>query len=317
MSEKIFLGIDTSCYTTSVAAIDMAGSLIGYRRKLLTVKKGARGLQQSEMVFQHVRNLPELVEEMFGGGSYKVMSVTASGYPRLLEGSYMPAFLAGCGLARSLAVACGASLNIISHQENHIEAGVWSAGAPCSEKFLVLHASGGTTDLILVEAKADARYELKEIGGSCDLHAGQFIDRIGVALGLAFPAGPSLEKLATGAASNCCLPVSVKNAVASLSGPATAAERMLASGAGAAELARGVEYVLAETFARLFINGAALTGAKEMLLVGGVGCNKFIRSHLEKRLTSVGAKFYVPQAEFSGDNAVGCAVYGWRTGIGR
>ena len=63
MKQKVYLGIDTSCYTTSVAVLDEAGKLVGEARKILDVKPGRCGLQQSEMVFQHTRNLPNLMEE--------------------------------------------------------------------------------------------------------------------------------------------------------------------------------------------------------------------------------------------------------------
>ena len=67
MAKKIYLGFDTSCYTTSVCAIDEAGELVGEARKILEVKPGNCGLMQSEMVFQHTRNLPGLVENVFKG----------------------------------------------------------------------------------------------------------------------------------------------------------------------------------------------------------------------------------------------------------
>ena len=65
MSQKVYLGIDTSCYTTSVALLAENGSLLAEARQILSVKPGRCGLQQSEMVFQHTRNLPRLVEEVF------------------------------------------------------------------------------------------------------------------------------------------------------------------------------------------------------------------------------------------------------------
>jgi tRNA A37 threonylcarbamoyltransferase TsaD len=77
-----------------------------------------------------------------------------------------------------------------------LEAGVWSAGGPESDVFLMLHASGGTTDLLLARKNAEGRYDLENVGGSIDLHAGQFIDRVGVALKLQFPCGNALEELA-------------------------------------------------------------------------------------------------------------------------
>lgn len=195
MSElEVYFGIDTSCYTTSVAFMDRQANLVGESRQILKVHEGKCGLQQSEMVFQHTRNLPEMITNAMPRDA-KIIGVCASGYPRPLPDSYMPAFLVGAGLARSVSVLNNIPLWLISHQENHLLAGKWSAGGPDDERFLFLHASGGTTDLLTAEKDGNGSYKLTEIGGSIDLHAGQFIDRIGVSLGLQFPAGPALENL--------------------------------------------------------------------------------------------------------------------------
>lgn len=84
----------------------------------------------------------------------KIIGVCASGYPRPLPDSYMPAFLVGAGLAHSVSVLNNIPLWLISHQENHLLAGKWSAGGPDDERFLFLHASGGTTDLLTAEKTA-------------------------------------------------------------------------------------------------------------------------------------------------------------------
>lgn len=312
MTRKIYLGIDTSCYTTSVAAIDAEGLLVGEARRILTVKEGKCGLMQSEMVFQHTRNLPELVETVLAGKDYQLEAIAVSGYPRPIENSYMPAFLAGCSVARSLAAVTGAKLYTISHQENHMEAGMWSAKGPEAEGFLMLHASGGTTDLLLCEAVEGGRYQITQVGGSIDLHAGQFVDRIGVALGLQFPTGPALERLAATADSMVELPVSVRKLEASLSGPATAAQRLLAAGADGAAMARGVEYALAETFARLMRNGAAEYNVSDVLFVGGVASNHYMRNHIVEKLVKRRIHLWVPEARFSCDNSTGCAAFAWR-----
>lgn len=335
---KAYLGIDTSCYTTSCAIIAEDGRLLAEARKILEVKSGRCGLQQSEMVFQHTRNLPNLLEQTLkslkqekclpcstcsclegcegidGCGAdscqvnYELAGIGVSGFPRRLENSYMPAFLVGLGTARSVAAAMELPLTVISHQENHVEAGIWSANGPNVEKFLALHASGGTTDLLLVEHK-QGKYIIEQIGGSIDLHAGQFVDRIGVALGLQFPTGPALEKLAAGAQSYEELPISTRGLEVSFSGPETAAQKLLKAGADGAKVALGVEYCLAETFARLFRKAADKYRIKDVLLVGGVGCNSYIRQHLEMRLAQKGIRLWIPEGRFSCDNASGCANY--------
>lgn len=371
--KKVFLGIDTSCYTTSVALMDEAGSLLGEARQILSVKPGHCGLQQSEMVFQHTRNLPRLMEEAVGQvlglaqvssandamngehaaslaglakAGYELAAIGVSGYPRPLEDSYMPAFLAGMSVARSVAAVTGAKLHVLSHQENHLEAGLWSAVGPNVERFLLLHASGGTTDVLLAERQQDGRYRITEVGGSLDLHAGQFVDRIGVALGLQFPTGPALEALAEEAlakakdisgseaasdvkaaseseASACAaekaaamveIPVSVRKLQVSLSGPCTAALRKLEAGAEPAALALGVEHALAETFALVLRNGAQEYRVRDVLLVGGVGSNKYIRQHVEKKLAKLRypVRLWVPEGRYSCDNATGCAAFARR-----
>lgn len=315
MRQKGYLGIDTSCYTTSVAVIGEDGSLLSEARQILSVKPGRCGLQQSEMVFQHTRNLPLLMEKALQSDDIEICGVGVSGCPRPIADSYMPAFLAGVSAAKSIAAVSKIPLYTISHQENHMEAGMWSAGGPKAERFLMLHASGGTTDMLLAQKEADGRYLLEQIGGSMDLHAGQFIDRVGVALGLQFPTGPELEKLAETADYMTELPVSVRKLQVSLSGPATAALRKLQTGEDKAALARGVEYALAETFARMLRNGAAAYDAADVLLVGGVASNKFIRAHVEEKLQKRNIRLWVPEARFSCDNASGCAAYARRMEI--
>lgn len=378
MSQRVYLGIDTSCYTTSVAIMDEAGALLGEARQILSVRPGRCGLQQSEMVFQHTRNLPRLMEEAMGqvigcvktgagsvanglaiadeastaGASglaglavagHELAAIGVSGYPRPLEGSYMPAFLAGLSVARSVAAVTGAQVEVISHQENHLEAGLWSAGGPDVDRFLLLHASGGTTDVLLAERQQNGRYRITEVGGSMDLHAGQFVDRIGVALGLQFPTGPALEALAekalartaevsacvseqsvasvseadAGAALMVELPVSVRKLQVSLSGPCTAALRKLEAGAEPAALALGVEHALAETFARVLRNGAQEYRVRDVLLVGGVGSNNYIRQHVERKLAKLRypVRLWVPEGRYSCDNATGCAAFARRISI--
>lgn len=315
MRQKGYLGIDTSCYTTSVAVIGEDGSLLSEARQILSVKLGRCGLQQSEMVFQHTRNLPLLMEKALQSDDIEICGVGVSGCPRPIADSYMPAFLAGVSAAKSIAAVSKIPLYTISHQENHMEAGMWSAGGPKAERFLMLHASGGTTDMLLAQKEADGRYLLEQIGGSMDLHAGQFIDRLGVALGLQFPTGLELEKLAETADYMTELPVYVRKLQVSLSGPATAALRKLQAGEDKAALALGVEYALAETFARMLRNGAAAYDAADVLLVGGVASNKFIRAHVEEKLQKRNIRLWVPEARFSCDNASGCAAYARRMEI--
>lgn len=304
-----FLGIDTSCYTTSVAILDENCNLVSDTRKILTVKPGKRGLAQSEMVFQHTRNLPTIMEESLSQVNLPVrfLAIGVSGYPRPLPDSYMPAFLVGDGYARLLAVTSGSLLCRISHQEAHIFAGIWSAGGPCSEQFLALHVSGGTTEIVKVR-KTTSHLSIDLLGGSTDLHAGQFVDRIGVALGLPFPAGPHLENLAQrGRNDSVFIPSAVKGLEISFSGPETHALRMHAQGYSSAAIAAGVEQCIVKSLWKLIKNAVEATSLNEVLLVGGVSSNQFIRNCLLEYCKTCSIKLYIPGSRYSPDNAVGAA----------
>ena len=316
MTEEVYLGIDTSCYTTSLFFMDREGQVAAEARRILKVKPGGCGLQQSEMLYQHTRNLPELMEEAARGHSFTVRGIGVSARPRPREDSYMPAFLAGLGFARSLAALYGIPLWQISHQENHLEAALWSANGPDADRFLFLHASGGTTDLLLAE-KENAAYRLTEIGGSLDLHAGQFVDRVGVALGLDFPAGPALEQLAEQHTEIPEIPVSVHKTKVSLSGPCTWVPETEENPIAAANLAAGVQWGLAETFVRMIRNGAAEHHVKHVILAGGVCANRWIRNHIVEKLAKRGIRVWMPDNRYSGDNASGCAAYARRQGEGQ
>lgn len=313
MTEEVYLGIDTSCYTTSVLFMDRRGRAVTEARRILKVKPGGCGLQQSEMLYQHTRNLPDLMEQAVKGHDFSVRGIGVSYRPRPLEDSYMPAFLSGLGFARSMAALCHVPLWQISHQENHLEAALWSAGGPETDRFLFLHASGGTTDLLLVE-KSGSSYTLTEIGSSLDLHAGQFIDRVGVAMGLSFPAGPAIEKLAEQHREICEIPVSVHKTNVSFSGPCTAVLRKLEKGAVPADLAAGVQWGLAETFVRMIRNAAGENNISQVILAGGVSSNQWIRRHVEAKLARRLIKVWVPDSRYSCDNAAGCAAFAYRQG---
>jgi len=315
MKEAVYLGIDTSCYTTSLFCMDRQGKRVAEARCILKVKPGGCGLQQSEMLYQHTRNLPKLMEKVAEEHDFTLLGIGVSAKPRPREDSYMPAFLAGLGFARSLAALYHIPLWQISHQENHLEAALWSAQGPEKDRFLFLHASGGTTDLLLVEKQFANTYTLTEIGGSLDLHAGQFVDRVGVALGLSFPAGPALEKLAEQHTETFEIPVSVQKTKVSFSGPCTWALRALHK-YSPENLAAGVQWGLAETFARMLRNGAAEHSVNDVVLAGGVCANRWIRNYIIEKLNKRRIRVWMPDNRYSGDNAAGCAAYAWRQGEG-
>ncbi len=246
--KRYYLGIDTSCYTTSCAIIDSDFHIVGEARKLLEVKPGERGLQQSNMVFQHTKALPKLMLEL---PQVPISGIGVSGFPRREENSYMPAFMVGLGQGKTLSHMLNVPLHIFAHQENHILAALRDLEHIPTEPFLALHLSGGTTELVYCHYQGEGIFESHIIGGSKDLQGGQYVDRIGVAMGLPFPAGKHLESLALQTTEYEPLPSSMKDGWISFAGPCSAAMRRInetMSDMDKSNLARAVIYFYGKCF---------------------------------------------------------------------
>ena len=124
---NIILGFDTSCYTTSIAAISLDKEVIFNEKIILKVKKDAKGLRQSEAVFQHVNNLGEISNNIKDKLSkYNVVGICASSKPRPRDNSYMPVFMVGLNFAKLKSSIYGCPYFETSHQENHIEASLFT-----------------------------------------------------------------------------------------------------------------------------------------------------------------------------------------------
>lgn len=312
------LGLDTSFYTTSVAAVDLAGHLLSARRVLLTVPPGERGVRPQEGVFLHVKALPGLVEEVLAEvrGTCPAASpqaVAASLRPLPQPGSYLPVFRVSEGFGRALAAAWQVPFVGTTHQEGHIMAGAWSSDMPLDEGFIAAHLSGGTTEFLdAALSPAGGGFALRRLGESEDLHAGQFIDRVGVALGLPFPAGPHMERLAAaGRAGPAVIPSHADGADLSFSGPEAAAMRLIAQGVRPEDVAYGVQVCVARSVEKALRWALQESGRRSALIVGGVAANGFLRQSLTSRLAeSRGVRLFFASPEYSTDNAVGVALLG-------
>ncbi len=304
----MILAFDTSCYTTSVAIMDLDGRLLSNKQRLLHVKKGNLGLRQSEAFFQHNQNLPQLLEEALTEAKALQAGVikffAASATPRPQAGSYMPVFMAGANLALNLSMVAARPNYRFSHQEGHIAAGLYSANLKWTKPFLAIHISGGTTEILYVKPQ-DKGLDI-EICTDCDLAAGQFVDRIGVALGLDFPAGKALEQLALSMpASDLRLKTAVKGNHISFSGAESAAQRLIDKQQPAA-IAQAVFFNIGRSLARALQILAKQKNCYQVLLVGGVAANSLIKGRLKAELPNFDLQFAQPQ--LACDNAVGIAA---------
>jgi N6-L-threonylcarbamoyladenine synthase len=306
------LGLDTSAYTTSLALVDQDENLIYDWRIALPVKEGQLGLRQSEAVFEHIRNMPLLWSECQAEfKSTAIKAIAVSDRPRPLEQSYMPVFKVGEAFGLFLAQTMGLKYFCSSHQEGHIMAGLWSAAAKRGP-YLVVQISGGTTEIVMAEENPCGWLLIELVGGAADLNAGQFVDRIGQKLKLPFPAGLHLELLARKAEGDLPrLPLAVKNAEISFSGPASEAERLLERGFRPENMARAVEICIADSISAAVANvWDEEKNYAGLLVVGGVSANALIRNRISSFFR--GKAVYFAEASYGGDNAVGQAIIACR-----
>ena len=307
MMHDCCLGIDTSCYTASVACV-ADNSIVFSERTMLSVPFGSRGLRQSEALYQQIKLLAPLIEQLFSKVEKdRIGAVCVSESPTAAADSYMPVFLAGLQTARSIAAALDVPLIRTNHQCGHIRAALVGNEDLLGKEFYAFHLSGGTTDLVRVRSTREEPYRIDLLGTSEDLHCGQFVDRVGVALGLPFPSGKHLETLAERAnRRDVKLAASVRNGNCSFSGPESAAMRLL-GGTEPEEIAFGVYDCVSRTVSKMLAAAEKQYGNLPVLLCGGVASSELLRNLLARRME---CGLYFGHSELSSDNAVGVAFIG-------
>ncbi|MBC7087256.1 MAG: hypothetical protein H5T96_02070 [Tissierellales bacterium] len=303
---KHYLGIDTSNYTSSISVINESDQILLDQRIILDVPLGKSGLRQQEAVFQHLINIPKLIESInIDVNCFDTVSVSSK--PRQIEGSYMPVFKVGVSFAEVISKINKIPIKYFSHQEGHIASIIYENNI-YEDAFVSFHFSGGTTEIILVK-NSDNLYTTL-IGGTNDISFGQLIDRIGVYTGLKFPCGEKMEKIAClGSLLKLDLPKPQNTTWINLSGLENFYKRLIDS----------KKYNIEDIFYTLFINISyfienmviktiEIQNTSTVLIVGGVSTNNIIRNYLSNNNYRI--KIYYSKTNLSSDNAVGVGFLG-------
>lgn len=301
----LFAGLDTSNYTTSVAVYDSESGTICHRKRLLPVKQGAMGLKQSDAVFAHVKQLPELVKDLFAELEQPLAGVGVSTQPRSMEGSYMPCFLVGNLAAEVICAVNQLPKYEFSHQQGHVAAALYSCGRLdlLKQDFIAFHFSGGTTECVLVRQDEEKLISTEIIAQSLDLKCGQVIDRVGGLLGLPFPAGKYLDELSQKSTKSYRIKPTFKDRNVCVSGVENQCQKRLEQGEAAEDVAKFCLESVCAIVEEMIRNNQAQYPALPLIFSGGVMSNSLIRSRVTEKF---GGSFAAP--EFSSDNAAGIAV---------
>jgi N6-L-threonylcarbamoyladenine synthase len=306
------LGIESSCDETAVAVYDADLGLLSHRLHSQIAMHQAYGGVVPELASRdHVRRLLPLVREVLNDARSDRESIDGVAYtagPGLIG-----ALLVGAGFATALGQAWGKPAVGIHHLEGHLLAPLLEPDAP-SFPFLALLVSGGHTQL--VDVAALSKYRI--LGETLDDAVGEAFDKTAKLLGLPYPGGAALAKLAeSGHNGRFVFPRPMLDRPGlefSFSGLKTAAlvalRGRVLDDAIRADVARGFQEAVVETLAEKCRRALELTGHRRLVIAGGVGANLRLRERLAQVAREAGARLYFPRAEFCTDNGAMIALAG-------
>ncbi len=307
------LGIETSCDETGVAVYDGAQGLLAhalYSQVQLHAEYG--GVVPELASRDHIRKLLPMIRSALaeaGTGSGQIDGIAYTAGPGL-----MGALLVGACLAQALAFAWKVPAIGIHHMEGHLLASMLEKPAPAFP-FVALLVSGGHT--MLVEVVGVGRY--RTLGESMDDAAGEAFDKVAKLLGLPYPGGPALAKLAEqGVPGRFPLPRPMTDRPGldfSFSGLKTAVLTTLKNAPHdaqtQADIARAFEDAAVDTLVIKCVRALKDTRHHRLVVAGGVGANRTLRARLTETVQQLGGEVFYPRPEFCTDNGAMIAYAGY------
>ncbi len=314
----LILGIETSCDETGLAFYDVEEGLIGdVLHSQITLHAEYGGVVPELASRDHILRLVPLFEELLAKTGKTRQDIDAVAYtagPGLIG-----ALLTGAAFGRSLAWALGIPAVEVHHMEGHLLAPMLEESAP-SFPFLALLVSGGHTQIVSVKSVGD--YEI--LGETLDDAAGEAFDKTAKLLGLDYPGGPAIAKLAEqGNSERFTFPrpmLNKPNLDFSFSGLKThvltqVKKLRLANEMDKqckADLACAFQDAVVDVLVKKCIRALKRTGFKTIVIAGGVGANKNLRAELKAGCESIGVDVFYPRQAFCTDNGAMIAYAGYQ-----
>ena len=297
----ICLGIEGTAHTIGVGIVEKKNdkcNVLANVSKMYKPKEG--GIHPREAANHHSKYLPDLIKNALEKAKLEVKEIDLISFS--IGPGLGPCLRTAATSARALALLLKKPIVGVNHCIAHLEIG--RALTSCKDPVL-LYVSGGNTQVI---AYMEGRYRV--FGETLDIGIGNCLDKFGREIGLPFPAGPEIEKLAKKGKKYVTLPYSVKGMDVAFSGILTACINLIGK-----KKIEDLCYSLQETcfsmLAEVTERAMAHTEKEEVLLGGEVACNKRLQNIIKIMAKERGAKFYCPKKEFLVDNG---AMIAW-TGI--
>lgn len=308
------LGIDTSNYTTSTALYCGDDNTVLSSKRLLPVKHGELGLRQSDAVFEHTKQLYDVLSDLPTELLKQISAVSVSIKPSEAKDSYMPCFLTGKMLADSIAHIIGVPVYYFSHQVGHLMAALYSANRLdlLKKEFIAFHVSGGTTDMLFVRPDSDNVFDCTLIGKSLDLKFGQAVDRLGKLFDLPFPSGKYLDEISLKGENKLSFPKKIIDNNCTVSGFENKFVKYKSDGEYIEDIASSMFNSIADILIKMSQSAREQYGDLPIVFSGGVMSNTIINNKVTKTLNDV----YFAEPTFSSDNACGTAILGYYKSVG-
>lgn len=309
---KITLGIESSCDETGIALYQMGRGLLAHELHTQAAMHGEYGGVVPELASRdHIRHVLPLLRKAMRNARISAENIDAIAYT---QGPGLGgALLVGASIANALAYALDIPVIGIHHLEGHLLSPLLSTPAP-DFPFIALLVSGGHTQLMRVEGIG--RYAL--LGETLDDAAGEAFDKTAKLLGLCYPGGPALAKLAaSGRPDQFVLPRPMLHSgdlEFSFSGLKTAVLTLTRQQEMSAQVCADIAYATQEAIVDVLVSKscAALeqSGLRQLVVAGGVGANRLLRSRLDEAIGKHGAQVFYPDLEFCTDNGAMIAFAG-------
>lgn len=311
---EVILAIETSCDETSVAVVadgrDVLSSIISSQ---IDVHQAYGGVVPEIASRQHIENISYVVDNALQSAQLTLSDLTAVAVTH--GPGLVGALLVGLSYAKGLAYSCNLPLVPVHHLEAHIYANFLNPIAP-EFPLICLVVSGGHTDIVYLRGHGD----FCVLGRTRDDAAGEAYDKIARVLGLPYPGGPHLEKLAHAGSTALSFPRAKLDEGSfdfSFSGLKSAVlnyinnSRQRGESLNPADVAASFQAAVIDVLVSKTVAATKQTGAKHVCIAGGVSANKALRASMAGAVKNLGAAFYVPELVYCTDNAamVGAVAY--------
>ncbi len=312
-AESLILGIETSCDETSVSVLahgsEIRSNVVASQADL---HRRFGGVVPELASRQHLERLLPVLDEALERASIGLEDLT--GVAVTQGPGLVGALTVGVAAAKALALSRDLALVGVNHLEGHLY-GAWLAAPDLTFPALALIVSGAHTDLVVMHNHG--HYEV--LGRTRDDAAGEAFDKVARAMGLGYPGGPELDRLARGGNPRAValpLPMADESLEFSFSGIKTAALRVLASSSHSvqfdADFAASLQRVVVEVLVAKTMRAALRTAVSTVLVVGGVAANSLLRAEMDRACRQSGLRLVVPPLALCTDNAAMIAAAGYQ-----